>query len=199
MKDEYQLLADLSQHLSQRYHRPTSSIFITLAHSQCLLYAGTFDSAYILTLTALPSQIQPTTNKRNASLIQSFMTDALGVTPDRGIVRFVGVAEEYLATNGTTVLGEIENLRKTSSEESAVDNHTRHGTLRGRNRRAMHKPSELPLREDSALRAFDTGPSPPSESPTMPPIPQEMSLLDRKAKKVQKMGRRKSFLAMFGK
>ena len=195
MKDEYQLLADLSQHLSQRYHRPTSSIFITLAHSQCLLYAGTFDSAYILTLTALPSQIQPTTNKRNASLIQSFMADALGVSPDRGIVRFVGVAEEYLATNGTTVLGEIENLRKTSSEESAVDNHTRHGTMRGRNR---HKPSELPLREDSALKVFDSGPSPPLQSPAMPPIPQEMSLLDRKAHKVQKMGRRKSFLAMFG-
>lgn len=198
VKDEYLFLADLSQHLSQRYHRPTSSIFITLSHSACLLFAGTFDSAYILTLTALPSQIQPTTNKRNASLIQSFMSDSLGVSSDRGIVRFVGIAEEFLATGGTTVLGEIENMSKTSSEDSPVDNHLRHGTLRTRARRTPHKPKELPLREDTGLlRSDDAMPSPSLASPPMPPMPTELSPLDKKAKKVQKMSRRKSFLAMF--
>lgn len=199
VKDEYVFLADLSQHLSQRYHRPTSSIFITLTHSACLLYAGTFDSAYILTLTALPSQIQPTTNKRNAALIQRFLSDSLGVSPDRGIVRFVGIAEEFLATNGTTVLGEIENLSKTSSEDSPVDSHLKNGNLRTRARKTQHKPKELPLREDTVLRSGDAMPSPSLESPAMPPMPTELSPLDRKAKKVQKMGRRKSFLSMFGK
>lgn len=194
------MLADLSQHLSQRYHRPTSSIFITLAHSVCLLYAGTFDSAYILTLTALPSQIQPTTNKRNAALIQNFMADSLGVSPDRGVVRFVGVAEEYLATNGTTVLGEIENLSKISSDESATDAHSRSTASRGRNRKkAQHNPTELPLMEDNRPKTSNKTPSSPFASPAMPPIPSEPSSLDKKAQKVQKMGRRRSFMAMFGK
>ena len=197
IKDEYALLADLSQHLSQRYHRPSSSIFITLSHSACLLLAGTFESAYILTITALPSQIQPTTNKRNAALIQSFMSDAVGVSPSRGVIRFVGIAEEYLATNGTTVLGEIESLNKTSSEESRNEN-SRLGTIRSRSRRTA-KPKELPLREVSPHANRGIPVTPPLKSPPMPAIPTEKSSMDKRAEKVQRMGRRRSFLAMFGK
>lgn len=199
MKDEYVFLTDLSQQLSQRYQRPTSSIFITVSHSACLLFAGTFDSAYILTITALPSAIQPTTNKRNAALLQGFMSDSLGVEPDRGVVRFVGVGEEYLATNGTTVLGEIEAQAKTSDDENRPD--TAMG--RARSRRSV-KPKELNLqgRTTSKPGSKVTSPAPRSPaltSPSLPAIPTEKSPLDRKAEKVQKMGRRRSFLSMFGK
>ena len=196
VKDEYIFLQDLSQHLSQRYQRPVSSIFITLNHSECLLYAGTFDSAYIMTITALPSQIQPTTNKRNSVMTQTFMADSLGVTPERGVIRFVGIAEEYLATNGNTVLGEIENLSKDSGEDSA-NGAQRSGTVRrGRSRRSskaekMHIPLSRPATSDNKLI------SPPSRSPPIPNMPADQSPLDMKAAKVQKMGRRRSFLAMF--
>lgn len=81
VRDEYVFLNDLSQQLSQRYQRPTSSILINLTHSACLLFAGNFDSAYILTITALPSALQSTTNKRNAALLQSFMTESLASLP----------------------------------------------------------------------------------------------------------------------
>lgn len=196
MKDEYIFLADLSQHLSQRYQRPISSIFVTLVHSACLLFAGTFDSAYILTVTALPSQIQATTNKRNAALIQNFMIDALGVPSERGVVRFVGIPEEYLATNGMTVLGEIESLRKTFGEERRTDS-SRLSTIRSRGRRASKAQGLGPGEEKgSTFRA--RSPTPPLESPPLPSIALKRSHLDFKTEKVQKMGRRRSFMALFG-
>ncbi|KAL8753715.1 MAG: hypothetical protein Q9199_004859 [Rusavskia elegans] len=195
VKDEYIFLQDLSQHLSQRYQRPVSSIFITLNHSECLLYAGTFDSAYIMTITALPSQIQPTTNKRNAVMMQTFMADSLGVTPERGVIRFVGIAEEYLATNGNTVLGEIENLSKESSEDGA-NGAQRSGTVRrGRSRRSS-KTEKLQIPLTRPATGDNKVISPPLKSPPIPTT-EESSPLDMKAAKVQRMGRRRSFLAMF--
>ncbi len=176
-----------------------SSIFITLSHSACLLFAGTFDSAYLLTITALPSAIQPTTNKRNAALLQSFMTDSLGVAPDRGIVRFVGVGEEYLATNGGTILGEIEALGKNSDEDNRPD--TAIGRTKSR-RSVKTKELRLRSRSNSKLSVQVTSPpllSPALTSPSLPAIPTQRSALDRRAEKVQTMGRRKSFLSMFGK
>ena len=91
---------------------------ITVNHSACLLLGGSFEPAYILTVTALPVQIQPTINKRNAALIQSFMSDTLGVTPDRGIIRFQTIPEENMAISGRTILGEIEQLERQQAEEN---------------------------------------------------------------------------------
>lgn len=93
-------------------------MMITVNHSACLILGGSFEPAYILTVTALPVQIQPTTNKRNAALIQSFMSDTLGVTPDRGIIRFQTIPEENMAISGRTILGEIERLEKQQAEEN---------------------------------------------------------------------------------
>jgi hypothetical protein len=85
---------------------------INVDHSSCLALAGTFEPCYILTISALPSQMQATTNKRNAALIQSFMADILSVPPERGILKFVPVPEENYAFNGSTLFGEIERLEQ---------------------------------------------------------------------------------------
>ncbi|EMC92049.1 hypothetical protein BAUCODRAFT_44465, partial [Baudoinia panamericana UAMH 10762] len=112
IKDEFTLVTDLSYHLAQRYTRSDSSIMIKVDHSACLALGGTFDPCYILTITALPSQMGPTHNKRNAGLIQSFMADILSVPADRGIIKFQPVEECNYATNGTTMQGQIEKLEK---------------------------------------------------------------------------------------
>lgn len=85
---------------------------INVDHSSCLALAGTFEPCYILTISALPSQMQATTNKRNAALIQSFMADILSVPPERGIIKFIPVPEENYAFNGNTLSGEIERLEQ---------------------------------------------------------------------------------------
>ncbi len=136
------------------------------------------------------------TNKRNTALVQAFMTDSLGVSAERGVVRFIGVAEEYLGTNGMTVLGEIENLTK--GDDNAGET-TRSNTIRRGRSRKVPKPKELTIQERSRPPTAEKTPSPPLKSPPMPAMPTEKSAMDKKAETVQKkMGRRKSFLSMFG-
>ncbi|KAK4650196.1 hypothetical protein QC762_705210 [Podospora pseudocomata] len=113
ISDEFTLITELSYHLSTRYQRPVSSIVVTLQHGACMLFGGTFDPAYVMSIYALPSQLLPTTNKRNAALIQKHMEEAIGVVPARGFLRFVPTKEEHLACNGKTMAGEIEELEKT--------------------------------------------------------------------------------------
>lgn len=102
----------MSYHMAARYSRPDSSIMINVDHSSCLALGGTFEPCYILTISTVPSQMQATTNKRNAALIQSFMADILSVPPERGIVKFVPIPEENYAFNGNTLFGEIERLEQ---------------------------------------------------------------------------------------
>lgn len=85
---------------------------INVDHSSCLALAGTFEPCYILTISTVPSQMQASTNKRNAALIQSFMADILSVPPERGIIKFVSIPEENYAVNGNTLFGEIERLEQ---------------------------------------------------------------------------------------
>jgi hypothetical protein len=82
-----------------------SSIVVTLQHGACIFFGGSLDPAYVMSVFALP-----TTNKRNAALIQRHMEETLGVSPARGLLRFVPVQEEHLACNGKTMAGEIDEL-----------------------------------------------------------------------------------------
>ncbi len=128
-------------------------------------------------------------------MMQTFMADSLGVTPERGVIRFVGIAEEYLATNGNTVLGDIENLSRESGEDGG-NGAQRSGTVRrGRSRRSSKAEKlQIPLSRPGTSDNMAT--SPPLKSPPIPRT-EASSPLDVKAAKVQRMGRRRSFLAMF--
>ena len=94
---------------------------VTLQHGACMLFGGTFDPAYVMSVYALPSQLQPTTNKRNAALIQKHMEEALGVVPSRGFLRFVPAMEEHTAWKGKTMAGEIDDLEKNLGDLPADD------------------------------------------------------------------------------
>ena len=115
ISDEFTFITELSYHLSTRYQRPVSSIVVCLQHGACMLFGGTFDPAYVMTICALPSQVMPVTNKRNAALVQRHMEEAIGVGPARGFLRFVATTEENVACNGRTMAGEIEDLEKEKS------------------------------------------------------------------------------------
>jgi Macrophage migration inhibitory factor (MIF) len=85
-----------------------------------MLIGGNSEPAYHVTVTALPSEIAATKNKRSTHLIQDFMQDSLDIKPRRGVVRFEAVAEENLATNGMTALQEIEQLERNSVEDDGI-------------------------------------------------------------------------------
>jgi len=119
ISDEFTFITELSYSLSTRYQRPVSSIVVTLHHGACMFFGGSFDPAYVMSVFALPSQLLPTTNKRNAALIQKHMEETLGVGPARGFLRFVPVQEEHLACNGKTVAAEIDELERGSYHDAA--------------------------------------------------------------------------------
>lgn len=204
IEDEYAFVTDLSSFLSRRYSRPENSIIVTVAHSACLLFAGTWDPAYIMTINALPCQLQPVTNKRNASLIAKNMDELLGVPPNRGLIKFVPIPEENLATDGKTVTMEIDELEKetTSNNFNLGRSLSRAASTNKGNRRHSMK-SLRNLTSTNYLPTHEEQMTPPlsdRQSPLLPPMPTEKSAMDLKAEKVQKMGRRKSFIAaMFGK
>jgi hypothetical protein len=202
IQDEYTFITDFSYSLSTRYQRPESSILVTVAHSACLLFGGNFDPAYTLTITALGSQLQPVTNKRNAALLAKAMEEGLGVSPERGLIKFTPIAEENLATDGRTVTGEIEDLeRKTSDDNTNLKRGASRGTTKSRRRQSMKslrglKTGQLPTHDE---RITPTSPMSDYQTPQMPPMPTEKSANDKKAEKAQKVGRRKSFIAsIFG-
>ncbi|KAI1393403.1 Tautomerase/MIF [Hypoxylon trugodes] len=120
IKDEFTFITDLSYHLSNRYQRPVSSIVINLNHGCCMMFGGSFEPAYTLTIHAIPSLVQPTTNKRNAALIQRHIHETLGVVISRGYVRFVATPEENVANGGKTIAAEInESSNATTDDKSA--------------------------------------------------------------------------------
>lgn len=171
-------------------------------HSACLLYAGNFDPAYTLTITALATQLRPVTNKRNAALLAKSMEEGLGVSPERGLIKFIPIAEENFATGGQTVSGAIEELDR----QTAEDNANLKNSLSVSNKSAKrHSTMSLRSRIGNNLPTHEERVTPPSsdhtlDTPPLPAVPSTPSKLDLKAERVQKMGRRKSFMAaVFGK
>ncbi|KAG6048678.1 hypothetical protein E4U39_007097 [Claviceps sp. Clav50 group G5] len=92
--NEYLFMNELSYHLALRYGCPLSSIVVSLQHGICLLHGGSFDPAYILTITGRKDQI---TDKRNVTVFQDHLQQAIRVTPARGLVQFVSTAEHSVS------------------------------------------------------------------------------------------------------
>lgn len=96
-----------------------SSIVVTLHHGLCMLFGSTFDPAYTLAIHALPSLLQPATNRRNSALIQQHLHETLGVVSTRGHVRFEATSAENMAIGGKTVAAEIESLSRDDTDRKA--------------------------------------------------------------------------------
>ena len=169
-----------------------------------MLFGGNFDPAYTLTITALNSQLQPVTNKRNATLLAKAMEEGLGVAPNRGVIKFLVMSEDNLATDGRTITSEIEELEKEHAENnSSLQRNLSKNTPKSKRRHSMRSlrtsKNTLPTHNEHG------SPTPPisdpdRQTPPLPAIPSEKSPMDRRAEKAQKMGRRKSFIAsIFGK
>jgi hypothetical protein len=161
---------------------------INVTHSACLMMAGSFEPAYLLTITAIPSELQPVTNKRNAYLIQHFIADTLQVPSNRGVIRFQDVPEQRLGTNGSTVAGEIERLEKAQAEESngvgrsMTSKSSRKSLIESKRKSLLGKPEKKPdtvelervasmrsVKSFKSLKSVKTDPLPAPPQPTPKP------------------------------
>ncbi|GAP90004.1 putative mif domain-containing protein [Rosellinia necatrix] len=119
ISDEFAFITDLAYQLSNRYQRPISSVTITLQHGMCMLFGGTFEPAYTMAIHALPSLLQPVTNRRNAALIQRHLYETLGVALTRGHIRFEPISKENVAIGGKTTAAEIESLSRSDADQKS--------------------------------------------------------------------------------
>lgn len=88
-------------------------------HQDCGVFFGnTNELSYLLKIYALPSFIAPITNIRNTSLIQTAIQDLLHIPSNQGVVIYIPVPEDNLATNGSTARSEISRLERDNREES---------------------------------------------------------------------------------
>ncbi|KAI0400891.1 Tautomerase/MIF [Xylaria palmicola] len=210
IRDEFAFITDLTCHLSNRYQRPMSSIVVTLHHGICMLFGSTFEPAYTLAIHALPSLLQPTTNRRNAILTQRHLYETLGVDPMRGYVRFEATPEENVAVGGKTLAAEIEDLSRDIADRKA--DVFRKPSKSGRGLMKSVK-SLGSFKSQSVIDLSDNVPTPPPSNsgetariatiPEVPPTPPDderasQSQLDER-KQRKSASRRKSLrFALFG-
>ncbi|PSK51844.1 hypothetical protein B9Z65_3111 [Elsinoe australis] len=103
VKDEFSLVTKLSSLLAQTYCSSEDGVIINVDHSACLMLAGSFDPAYMLTITTTPSQLDHDINGSNTIQIQRLMHQLLSVPAHRGLLRFHAILEENVGMAGTTV------------------------------------------------------------------------------------------------
>ncbi|POS76494.1 MIF domain-containing protein [Diaporthe helianthi] len=121
VSDEFIFITELSTKIAERYHRPLSSIAVRVQHSACIFFAGTFEPAYTLTLSALAPYIQPSTNQRNAYLLSEHLEEALGVPQPRGLIRFVAMQDENVALNGKTLAQSLDEEANGNGSMGVID------------------------------------------------------------------------------
>ena len=127
------------------------------------------------------------------------MAETLGVASSRGVVRFVAVKEEDLATGGMTVAGEIETLAHGARESGEGERAGRKAEVRKRSRSRRREKVEKVEKAEEKSRP-PTRDQAGERAPPFPPVPGvgEKSASIIKPEKVQKVGRRRSFLAFLG-
>lgn len=128
-------LNDLLLMLSETYHKPQNNIMISAIPNAQVIAGGSTDPAYLITITALSSEIATVKNIRATMKLQDFFNDTLNVPPSRGIMKFHQIREADLGTDGTTLKGEIERLE---AKEKTL------GSLRSRQGNKASKKSTLP-------------------------------------------------------
>lgn len=160
-----------------------------------LLFGGSFEPAYLLSVTALPSEIAPSKNKRTTALLQEFLRESTGIAANRGVIRFTPIDESNLGTNGLTALAQMEGLGKGASDDHssiAGSTVTRNGSKRSR--KMPKKPTLTPPMEVKSPPNVLTPPQSQDNSPDELLGGPSISAPSAERKQVK---RRKSFMAFF--
>ncbi|KAI9741793.1 MAG: hypothetical protein M1834_000179 [Cirrosporium novae-zelandiae] len=108
IENEANATSGLCEGLAKCFHREVKDIMLLLEHSACIGFNGLHNPSYLMTITALPSELQPTMNKRYAVTVSTLLLELLGAPKSHGVIRFVHAAAENYAYNGATVLAHLE-------------------------------------------------------------------------------------------
>jgi len=196
ISDEYDFITGLSAYLAELYQRPESSIVVTLQHTSCLLFSGSFDPAYVMTVTSIQQYLEPALNNHNAAALQTHMQESVGVLPERGLVKFEILAESNIARTGKTLRFEIADFEKKMNPEFINFNISVGSTSGSKSMRTFEATRNLPTQHELKFcpPEIEDGAPPP------PPILREKIYDNVMPTKAERLGRRKSIgVWMFGK
>lgn len=144
---EQGFLSGFLQSVCESYQRPANTVMITINTDIQIMMGGSTEPAYLLDITALSTEIAPTKNMRSTSLIQNFLAQSLDIPKERGVIKFLPVSDQDLATNGMTITQEIEKQEQESGEDKRVL------SLRSRQSNRPSKRSQLPTTSEAAAEA----------------------------------------------
>ncbi|OJI97174.1 hypothetical protein ASPVEDRAFT_49218 [Aspergillus versicolor CBS 583.65] len=112
VKDEESVVSKITTKMAQIYQRSESFMIVTIQQIPTLRFGSSALPSYSMKLYALPYLIAPITNLRSTILIQAALDDILHIAPSRGIILYIPIPEENMATNSTTMMGEIARLER---------------------------------------------------------------------------------------
>jgi hypothetical protein len=115
------------------------------------MYGGTFEPAYVLDMTAIEQHCQTATNKRNAALLQSFLSDVLSVPLQRGLLRFQPIPEHCLAIGGRTIAADIEKAETDNGVKPSRRKSTASVKRKSTITTPAEKKEEKPVKERKSL------------------------------------------------
>ncbi|KAL4934543.1 MIF domain protein [Aspergillus undulatus] len=114
VKDEESVTSKVTTRMAQIYQRSESFMIVTVQQIPSFRFGNLALPAYSMKIYALPYLIAPITNLRSTILIQAALQDILHISPSRGIILYIPVPEENMATNNTTMMGEVARLEHNS-------------------------------------------------------------------------------------
>ena len=155
------MTSTLSKELSECYHRPESSILVYVIHSACLLIDGRARPAYLLTISALESQLSPAMNQWRIDCLTPLLRGFLGAEPAHSVIRFLSLNDADLAQGDITMRACIDDMEKKEARNEVSSA----GAARGALKRAFTR-SRLGLSSTSAKDDKESMP----QTPTRPPL-----------------------------
>ncbi|KAH6872102.1 Tautomerase/MIF superfamily [Coprinopsis sp. MPI-PUGE-AT-0042] len=101
IEDEKAFALALSKKTAEILGKPEDFIMVNIEYSTTISFAGSFEPAFLLTITA--DGFNPESNVKYSAAFFSFVEEKLAIPGNRGYIRFDNPGLAYIGHLGTTV------------------------------------------------------------------------------------------------
>ncbi|KAG9121590.1 hypothetical protein FRC07_002397 [Ceratobasidium sp. 392] len=98
---EKELVVELSKFSAELLDKPEKYISVSYQYTRTLSFHGSFDPAFLMTITSL-GNINPEANDKYSKALFDWINDKLNIPGDRGYITFYDPGLAYLGHTGTT-------------------------------------------------------------------------------------------------
>ncbi|KIK99727.1 hypothetical protein PAXRUDRAFT_822408 [Paxillus rubicundulus Ve08.2h10] len=95
-------VTDLSKFSAKTIGKDEKLFSVDLSHNPYLAFAGTFEPAFMLSITVLDN-VNPTNSQSWSKAFSDYFEEKLGTPSDRGYIAFLDPGEDFIGMMGSTV------------------------------------------------------------------------------------------------